>query len=211
MSAPSSSGRWPSGEAKVLSTTRMGRSPRAPRWSARRSRDGGDVDHLQVRVGRRLEPDQPRALVERLVEGRAGIGRQVVIARLDARLAHDPLEVAIGAAVDVVGADDALAGQGQRGDYLGGGRAAGEGQSVARALERRDRSLEPRSRGVARARVLPPAARPADGLLGVGRRLVDRRRDGAGQLVGRHAGVDGERVRSPVRIGLVGSVGRRRL
>ena len=58
MSAPSVSGRWTAGEENVLSTTISGRvaSLRQPR--ANRRRDRGDVDDFQVRIRRRLEPDE---------------------------------------------------------------------------------------------------------------------------------------------------------
>ena len=62
------------------------------------------------------------------------------------------------------------------------------------ALERRDRPFEPLAGRVLRARVLVTAARASDAVLGVGRGLVDRRRDGPGQLVGLGAGMDGQRV-----------------
>ena len=60
------------------------------------------------------------------------------------------------------------------------------------ALERRDRPLEPVAGRVLDAGVVVAAARPADPVLAIGRGLVDRRRDRAGQLVGLGAGVDGE-------------------
>ena len=70
-------------------------------------------------------------------------------------------------------------------------------RSRAPALERRDRPLEALPRRVLRAGVLVPAARPADAVLGIGRGLVDRRRDGPGQLVGFGAGMDGHASRRP--------------
>ena len=62
-SAPSSSGRCRYGVAKVLSTTQ-----RAPR-PVRHGDHGRDVDHLQQRVRRRLDPDQPGRLADRCAQG----------------------------------------------------------------------------------------------------------------------------------------------
>ena len=50
---------------------------------------------------------------------------------------------------------------------------------------------KPLARGVLAPRVLVPAPRPPDPVLPERRRLVDRRRDRTGQLVGLGAGVDG--------------------
>ena len=60
MSAPSSSGRWSAGEANVLSTTTSGPLPARGRPFVGGRRRGLDVDELQERVRRRLEPDQAR-------------------------------------------------------------------------------------------------------------------------------------------------------
>ena len=59
--APSSSGRWTTGVAKVLSTTTV-------RPSARLDH-GGDVDLVEQRVRRRLDPDQPRLGTQRRAQG----------------------------------------------------------------------------------------------------------------------------------------------
>ena len=58
-SAPSSSGRWPSGVAVVLSTATS--APAA--WAA--ARDRGDVADVQQRVARRLQEHQPDAVAGR--------------------------------------------------------------------------------------------------------------------------------------------------
>ena len=192
MSAPSVSGRWSAGDANVLSTTTSGRRP--PSASRRATVADGlrDVDDLEQRVRRRLEPDEPGALGERLPED-VRPGGQVDVARVDPLAALDALEIAIGPAVDVVADDDLLARSGELGDGRGRRRPRGEGDPVRTALERRDRPLEALARRVLRAGVLVPAARLADAVLGVGRGLVDRRRDGPGQLIGFGAGVDGTR------------------
>ena len=106
MSAPSSSGRCESGEANVLSTTTMGGSPRAPCVRVRALGDRGDVDQLEQRIGRRLDPDHPGPVVSAAVECAPGVRRQVDVARVDAHVAQDALEETVGAAVHVV-ADDA--------------------------------------------------------------------------------------------------------
>ena len=62
------------------------------------------------------------------------------------------------------------------------------------AFERGDGPFEAFAGRVLRTGVLVPAARLADAVLREGRCLVDRRRDGPGQLVGFGAGVDGQRV-----------------
>ena len=68
-----------------------------------------------------------------------------------------------------------------------------EGDAVLAAFERRDRALQALAGRVLGARVLVAAARAPDAVLAVRGGLVDGRRDGAGQLVGLLAGVDGER------------------
>ena len=59
MSAPSSSGRWRYGVANVLSTHDHGAD------RVRGFGDGADVDDVQQRVGRCLEPDEAGRLVDR--------------------------------------------------------------------------------------------------------------------------------------------------
>ena len=155
--------------------------------------DRRDVDDLEMRVRRRLEPDQPGAIGQRLPQ-RVLAGRHVHVSRVDAGAAPDLLEVSVRPAVDVVADDDLVARAGELGDRRGHRRSRGERDPVGAALERGDRALEALARRVLRARVLVAAARPADPVLGEGRGLVDRRRDGPGQLVGFGAGVDGQRV-----------------
>ena len=178
MSAPRASGRWSAGEANVLSTTMRGRPP--PSVARRRtvSRDRRDVDDLEQRIGRRLEPDETGAPGEGLPE-HVRAGRQVDVSGVDALGPVDPFQIAEGAAVDVVAHDDLVARPGQFGDRRRRGRADREGDAVGPTLERRDRPLEALAGRVLAARVLIPAAWPADAVLGVRRGLVDRRRDRA--------------------------------
>ena len=135
------------------------RSPSALGLPPRDGRDGlRDVDDLEQRVRRRLEPDESRAFGQRLPED-VRPGGQVDIARVDPLAAMDALEIAVGPAVDVVTDDDLLARTGQLGDGGGRRRPRGEGDPVRTALEARDRALEALPRRVLRAGVLVPAAR----------------------------------------------------
>ena len=59
--------------------------------------------------------------------------------------------------------------------------------------------------GFCDAGVVVVVDRPADAVLAVRRGLVDRRRHGAGELVGLLAGVDRERLDRQARVQLVGS------
>ena len=124
-----------------------------------------DVDDLEQRVRRRLEPDEPRPLGERLPH-RLGIGGEVRVARDDAVRAADALEVAERAAVDVVADDDLGLRPGQLGDRRGGGRAGGERDPLAATLERGDGALEPVARRVLRARVVVVVDRLPDAVAG---------------------------------------------
>ena len=153
----------------------------------RQLRDGGDVDQLQQRIGRALEPDQPGAVLDG--------GFDVLDARrVDEREAQaDALEHAVEqakrAAVDVVAGHDVVAGVEQVQQRVLGGHAAGEGQAVAAAVERRQARFERRARRIGRARIVE-ALVDADFGLGVGAGLVDRHDDRAGGRVGRLADVD---------------------
>ena len=74
-------------------------------------------------------------------------------------------------------------------------------------LERGHGPLQPFARRVLRAGVFVATSRPPDAVLGIGRGLVDRRRDGPGQLVGFGAGMDGQRVEGlSSRSGVVGLI-----
>ena len=178
---------------------------RAPGHDRDRRRD---VDDLEVRVRRRLEPDEAGPLGQRLPQD-VRPGREVDVARVHAGPATDPLEVPERAAVDVVADDDLVARSCQLGDRRRDRRPRGERDPVRPALERSDRPLQAFARRVLRARVLVPAARLADAVLGVRAGLVDRRADRAGQLVGFGAGMDGQCVeRGRSRIGVSGVTSR---
>ncbi len=102
MSAPSSSGRCRYGVAKVLSTTTIGAAFFCERG------DGLDVDDVQQRIGRRLDPDHARVVTNSRLGG--GKIRQVDEAEVEpgAALPHTAEESA-RAAVEIVHRDDVAA------------------------------------------------------------------------------------------------------
>ena len=106
------------------------------------------------------------------------------------------------AAVGVVGDDDVVAGPGERpDDGVLGGEAGGEGEPALAVLDRRQGTLQRRTRGVGGAAVLVAAAQAADTVLLVGAAGVDGRVDRPGHRVGLVAGVDRTRLEP----GLVGA------
>ena len=141
MSAPSSSGRWRYGVANVLSTTheRPG--------GVRRLGGLADVDHVQERVRRRLEPDDARLLVQVLRKPGVDVGDgdegEVVALRL-----VDLREHAVHAAVDVVHGDDAVARVDEVHDRRRRAEAGGVREPVVGAFERGEAGLESRPRRV---------------------------------------------------------------
>ena len=166
-SAPSSSGRCPSGVARVLST--------ATRRAARVRRLGEPpyVAHVEPRVRRGLDPQQPRAVehVELgVAAGRRGAHLDAVRLQL---LAQQGQRL-----VAVVGQDDGVAGaqlgEEHRGD---GGHAGGEDERLdavlAGCLQLADGALQqgPGRVLVAAVGVRARWARPAGGS---GRRRPDR-------------------------------------
>ncbi len=172
--------------ANVLSTTQ-----RAPaEWAA--SAAARDVDDVEQRVRRRLDPDHPRARVEQLREALVeGVHRrelEVVALRL-VDLREDP----VGAAVDVVDRHDPVARRQQVEHRRDRSHAGGEREPVGGVLERGEALLERGARGVRRARVVE-ALVDADLLLHVRRGLVDRDDDRARRRVGLLTHVDGTRL-----------------
>src|SRR5688572_4656781 len=155
------------------------------------ARDGGDglqVDQLEQRIGRGLDPDHFRIRLDGLLkrphlgkvrECRADIGRA---------LAH-LLEDEIAAAVEVVHGDDVRA----RVEELQHGadrrHAGGEGEAGFAAFQLRDAGLERIARGIARARVVE-ALVLARARLRVGGGGVDRRHHRAGLRIRPLPGVD---------------------
>ncbi len=182
-SAPSSSGCCRYGVAKVLSTTTS--APAACAASAARA----DVDDVQQRVRRRLDPDEPSCARRGAPRGSSNSSAGDVVEAVALRLV-DLRDHPVDAAVDVVDSDDALA----RVDEVHDRRRRAEPEEnaipcSAPSSEARQR-LERVARRVRDARVVV-ALVLADRLLHVGRGLVDRRDDRAGRRVGLLAGVDG--------------------
>ena len=181
-SAPSASGCWRYGVANVLSTT----TQRA--GVVRDLRGGRDVDDVQRRVRRGLQPDEPRVLVEVLGEAVGDLvgreEREAVALRL-----VDLREHPVDAAVDVVDGDDVVARREQVHERRGRPEPGRERAPVRGSLERGEALLQRGPRGVADPGVVV-ALVDADGLLHVGRGLVDRRRHGAGGRVRLLAVVD---------------------
>ena len=153
-----------------------------------------DVDDAQVRIGRRLQPDDARRRVEDVVQHCGLVTGECDVLGRNAHFVQHALEVTERSAVHVVDAHDRLSRFGQARDDLSGRGAGREGEAVWRALQRCDRRLESGARRIASACVLPASARPSDTLLGERCGLVDRWRDSPGQLVGSSARVDGDRA-----------------
>jgi hypothetical protein len=152
------------------------------------SDDRGDVDDVEQRVGRRLDPDQARV-------GAHSSGHRVDVGLVDHRVAQAParedlVDEAVGAAIEVGGNDDVVAGRAHGGDQrVGGGHARGEGRRVA-ALQIAQRALEGAARGVGAARVVVVLDDLADGALHEGRGLMDGGDDRAERRVGLEARAD---------------------
>ena len=143
MSAPSSSGRWRYGVAKVLSTTTT-----APAGVGGVG-DRADVDDVQQRVRRGLEPDEARALVDRLGDAVVRGELELVALRL-----VDLREEPVGAAVDVVDGDDPLARRDEVHQRRRRAHAGREREAVLGALQRGEAGLERAARRVRGARVV---------------------------------------------------------
>ena len=137
-----------------------------------------DVDQVQERVRRCLRPDELSALVEVggeiRVELVGGDVRELVALRL-VDLGGEPVD----AAIDVRDQDRPVARVQQVHQRRRRADPGRECDPVLRALERREALLQRRAGRVRDARVVV-ALVPADRFLDVRRRLVDRRRHGAG-------------------------------
>ena len=154
--------------------------------------EAGDVGDPQQRVRRRLDPHDLRR------RGLDGGAHGVEITHVDDAQAHAPRpehpgEQSVGAAVDVAAEQHLVAGR-ERGaqQRVFGGEPRGERERVRPALDRGELGLQRCARRVSAAPVLVPTAQPADAVLGIRRREVHGRNDGAGGGVGLLAGVDGE-------------------
>ena len=158
--------------------------------------DGADVDDLEQRVRRRLDPHHARRpLARERGRDRVEIG-QVDRIGLDPVAAPDLVGQAPRAAVDVVAHEQPVARIEQEADALGRRQARREREPVGAVLERRDRLLERGARRVAGAPVLVAAAQPADAVLLERGAHLDGGHHRAGLRVGLGARVDGEGLES---------------
>ncbi len=162
----------------------------------RQVRELADVGDGEHRVGRRLDPDGLRLPgPDRGAHG-VEVG-QVDLGVVDAPRAGDARDEPVGAAVRVVGHDDVVAGaeHGAQHDVLGA-EARGEGEGASGGPFERGEALLERGAGrVGAAAVLvagaETGAQPADAVLLVRRRRVDRRDHRAAGRRGVRPGVDG--------------------
>ena len=157
------------GEGVVDDDQRAGR--------VRRLGHRADVDDVQHRVRRRLEPDDPRPLVEVVGDVRVQLLRGNPRERVALRLV-DLREHPVDAAVDVGHGDHAVARVQQVHDRRDRAEPRRERDPVLGALERREAELQRSPRRVGDARVVV-ALVLADRVLDERRRLVDRHRDRA--------------------------------
>ena len=103
---------------------------------------------------------------------------------------HHLIEQAGSAAVEIVAADDVVAGLQHADDGVDRSHAAGEDSGGDSAFERGEIFLKPGARGIRHARVLVSFVL-ADALLDVSGGRIDRNRDRAGEWIGFLSGVDG--------------------
>ena len=143
----------------------------------------GQVDHVERRVRRRLDPDELRLGAQRALH-------RVEVALVDhvvddAEALHDLVGEPERPAVEVVRDQDVVAGAAGRGDQRVGGRHAGRERARVPALQLAERVLERAPGRVRGAAVVVVLDELAGGRLAVGRALVDRGDDAAVGRVGR--------------------------
>ena len=114
--------------------------------------DGGDVGEAHQRIRRRLDVNVARVLADGALDV-ARIGR-VHIGELQAEVRHDLVEEPRHAAVKIVGGDDVVARLHQLAERADRGHSAGEYRRGNAAFQRSEILLQPRARGIARARVV---------------------------------------------------------
>jgi hypothetical protein len=150
-----------------------------------------EVDELQQRVRRRLDPHHARIGLERALQLVGARERQVGEPEPGAPL-PDALEQAPGAAVEIVERDDVRAAVEEL-EHGGRRRHAGrEREAVGARFERRHAALVGPPRRIVRARIVEPLVH-AGAALHVGGSRVDGRDDRAGRGIGRLSGVNRER------------------
>ncbi|KAG1456144.1 hypothetical protein G6F57_015163 [Rhizopus arrhizus] len=152
--------------------------------------DRGDVDDLQHRVGRGLDPDHLRLRRDRCLE-RSQVGQVDEAAIQPGGAPTHALEQAEAAPVDVIHRHHVAAGI-QQFDHGGAGRhARGEGEAAGAAFQRRHATrVGEAGRGVG-TRVLETLVLARAGL-GVALGGIDRRHHNPGARVRRLAAVDGQ-------------------
>ena len=169
------------------------RRPAPAAWAASARR--AEVEDLELRVGRRLGPDERGAGGERGAD-RAGVG-EVGEDRLHPPARQEVERQLADAGVDVGVEEDACAGRERLQERRGRRHAGGEGERAAgraAALDRGQRRFEAVLGRIAFALVEPAVERLGLGPVEEGRGEVNRRSDRAGLPVGLSAGVHGERL-----------------
>jgi hypothetical protein len=143
----------------------------------RRVGRGPDVDDVEERIGRRLDPHHACVVIEVLAQVRKLVRRHVVeqIALRLVDLRRHPVH----AAVHVGDQHDALAGIDEVHERRRRAETGRERDAVVGAFERRDRFLQCGPRRIRNARIVVALVLP-DRLLDIRRRLVDRGRDRTG-------------------------------
>ena len=190
MSAPSVSGRWMYGLAKVLSTIDADVLAMRDRAHAL---DVGDVEH---RVGRRLDEQVLGVRLDRRLD-QLGL-RGVDIGEVEAELAAHLLEQPERAAVGVVADQHVIAGLEPRQQRVDRRHARRKRKRRGARFDRRDVALERHARRVLRAAVFEAGMRLAEAVLHVGRGLIDRRDDRARRGIGLLSGVNANRAEARV-------------
>jgi len=157
--------------------------------------DGSDVRDLEVGIGGRLDPDQPRVRRDRRPRG-------VEVAEVDQpggdsvalqRAGQEP----VGAAVDIVRKEHFVAGLEQPANVLGGGRAAGVTKRPGCLFQRSQQVFEGSPRRIRGAAVLI-ALEFAQRIVPIGAGHVERNDDGAGDGIGILAASNGPGFEAPV-------------
>ncbi|MCY1288947.1 hypothetical protein D9M70_380140 [compost metagenome] len=175
----------------------------------RHARDRLDVDHVAERVAHRLDEHGLGALVDQIAEARrvAAVGE----AGLDARLRQRVRQQVVGAAIQLARRNDVVAGLRDGLDRVGDrGHARGQRQRAHAALERGQALLEhvvgrvhDAAVDIARHLQVEQVGAVLRVVEGVGHRLVDGHRHGAGSRIGRVAAMDGQSFESHVLLWVV--------
>ena len=145
-------------------------------------RDALEVDQLEQRIGRRLDPDEARVRPDRGFEC-AGVGEVDIAEVQPHRAPAHALEQSARAAVEVIDGDDMGAVVEAFERSRDRRQAGGEGERGAAAFQIGDAALECHARRIFGAGVVVALVH-ARALLNVGGGGVDRHHDGAGGRIG---------------------------